>query len=112
MLLSDSQFESVNNVVDVSFCSRWVIVKDHITKPTDRSHINDIFDNFRIPRQAKMHPRDVRPENYKESKMLDLSRTRTFPHPEWSDFEYMWFYQHTVHCVEDWEFNDRSTAFM
>jgi Kinetochore Sim4 complex subunit FTA2 len=88
--------------------ARWVIVKDYISTPTDLSHIDDIFKNFRISQEAKMHPRDVRPENYRESKFLDLSRTRTFPHPEWSDFEYVWFYDKTVHSVKNWKFDNES----
>jgi hypothetical protein len=108
MRLSDSQFENINGVVDISFCSRWVIVKDYISTPTDSSHIHDIFDNFRIPQKAKMIPRDVRAENYKESKFFDLGQTITYPHPEWTDFAYDWFYENTVHCVEYWELNDKS----
>lgn len=103
MKLSDMQFNTIGNVVDTLCLSRWVIVKEYMPMPTDHSHIRTIFTNFDIPKAARIWPGDdIRIENYRGSKIVDLSSTVTFPSPGWSEFQFGFFYEETVFGVFDW----------
>lgn len=107
MHLSNSQFKQINRVVKIGSYSRWVIVKKYAPSPTRPSHIQAIFDNFSIPKEARMIPGDVRVENYRGSQLVDLGQTQTYPHPEWSNFHHNWFYEKTVHGVKYWEIDGK-----
>jgi len=96
MKLTDEQFKTLGNVVDNHDLSRWAIVKEYLPTPTLPTHIPTIFANFEIPRMARILPQDVRLENYRGSKIFDLSCTLTDPCPEWSEFLFHRFYQKTT----------------
>lgn len=102
MKLTDAQFKVLGDVVDTHGLSRWVVVKEARPLPTDPSHIWTIFKNFEIPKQARILPQDVRIENYKGSKIVDLSSTLTAPCPEWREFWFDHFYKETIFSVFDW----------
>jgi hypothetical protein len=108
MLLTHSQYCQINDVVDISCCTRWVVVKEYLPEPTNRSHMDTIVNNFRIPREARILPWDMSPENYRGSQVVDLGRVLTEPHPEWEDFEFDWFYTTTLQGIKLWEFNDQA----
>jgi len=102
MKLSDTQFKTIGEVANTHDLSRWVIVKEYLPLATDGSHIKEIFKNFEIPQKLGILPRDIRIENYRGSKIADLSCALTAPCPGWSDFEFEFFYDETVHGVFDW----------
>jgi hypothetical protein len=102
MELSDSQFNEIGNIVNRQGLSRWAIVKKVRTISTDQSHIDTIFKNFQIAKNLLIFPQDIRIENYSGSELLDLSCALTYPCPEWSQFEFEFFYEETVHGVYDW----------
>lgn len=102
MKLSDTQFETLENIIDTSGLSRWVIVKEYIPLPTNVSHIRQIHAKFEIAKKARILPQDVRVENYRGTKIVDLSSALTEPCPEWSKFSFEFFYQETVHGVFAW----------
>lgn len=102
MKLSDAQFGAIEAVFDAEDLSRWVIVKDYLPTLTDASHTNQILKNFAIPKRLRMLPHDMLPQNYRGSKIVDLSCTLTAPCPEWSEFEFNFFYTETVYGVLDW----------
>ena len=99
MKLSDTQFKMIDTAVQYPDLSRWVIVKEYLPEPTNASHIEEIYARFSIPRQARILPKDVRVDNYRGSKIVDLSSTLTAPCPGWSDFEFDFFYKETANCV-------------
>lgn len=69
---------------------------------TDRSYIRAIFSNFDIPKAARIWPgNDIRIENYRGSKIVDLSST-IFLCLGWSKFQFEFFYKETVYGVFDW----------
>ncbi|EXJ87490.1 hypothetical protein A1O3_04450 [Capronia epimyces CBS 606.96] len=105
MRLSDAQFNLLGNTIDTCGLSRWVVVKEYISSPTNTSHLQTISENFKIPQAARIYPGDIRPPNYRGSKIVDLSSTLTDPCPEWSEFCFGFFYENLVHGVFDW-FND------
>ena len=102
MKLSDAQFRDIGDVFDGEGLSRWVIVKDYLPMLTDASHTNQILKNFAIPKELRLLPHDVLPQNYRGSQIVDLSCTLTSPCPEWSEFEFNLFYSETVYGVLDW----------
>jgi len=102
MKLIDIYFKVLGNVADTSGLSRWAVVKEYRPIPTKSSHIQTIFANFKIPQEARILPQDVRIENYRGSKIIDLSSTLTAPCPEWSDFWFCHFYKETRYGVFDW----------
>lgn len=102
MRLSDTQFKMLGDVVDTYDLSRWVVVKEYIPTSTHPCHIQMILTNFQIPKKARILPQDVRIENYRGSKIVDLSSTLTAPCPEWSDFLFDYFYKETMFGVFDW----------
>jgi hypothetical protein len=108
MLLTHSQYDQIHKVVDISCCTRWVIVKEYLPVSTNRSYIDTIVNNFRIPREARILPEDMEPENYSGSQVVDLGRVLTEPHPEWSEFEFDWFFEKTLRGIEDWDFDDQA----
>ena len=107
MLLSHSQFEQRNNVADISSCTRWVVVQECLPRPTNRFHLVSIVNNLSIPREARIIPRDLSPENYRESKVVDLGEVVTEPNPQWSEFEFHWFFTKTRYGIASWEFDDQ-----
>ena len=107
MLLSGSQFEQINNMVDVSCCTCWVIVKEYLPEPTNRSHIATIVDNFRIPKDARILPGDMSPKNFRGSQAVDLGAVLTEPHPAWSEFGFRWFFTKTLLGIASWEDDDQ-----
>ena len=102
MKLIDEQFKMIGDIVDNHGLSRWVIVKDYLPTPTLPSHIPTIFANFEIPRMARILPQDVHLENYRESKIVNLSSSLTDPCPEWSEFLFNHFYKKTIYSVLGW----------
>lgn len=102
MKFTDTQFKMLESVVDTCGLSRWVVVKEYRPISTNRSHIQMIFMNFQIPKEARILPQDVRIENYRGSKIVDLSSTLTAPCPGWSDFLFNYFYKETIFGVFDW----------
>lgn len=104
MELSDKQFEAVTRDtgslrVDLS---RWAIVKEYEPALTDASHLPKIYANFEIAKRAKTLPQDIRPGNYRGTKIVDLSSVLTYPCPEWSDFWFEFFYEETIDGVLTW----------
>lgn len=101
MKLSDTQFKMIGDVVDTSGLSsydlsshdlsHWVLVKEYLPMPTNTSHFEEMRENLKIPQGLKIFPRDLRLENYRGSKLVDLSSTLTAPCPGWSDFEFKFF---------------------
>jgi hypothetical protein len=91
MKLTDAQFKLLGDVVDTCGLSRWVVVKEYRPLSTDRSHIQTIFTDFKIPKEARILPRGVRIENYRGLKIVDHLSTLTAPYPEWSDFLFNYF---------------------
>jgi hypothetical protein len=110
MKLTDNQFKMIGNIVDNHDLSRWGIVKDHLPMPPLPLHIPTIFANFEIPRMTRILPQDVRLQNYRESKIVDLSSTLTAPCPEWSEFLFNLFYEKTIYGVFGW-FGGRTKGF-
>ena len=102
MKLTDVQFKMIGDVVSTHGLSRWVVVKEFLPMPTDPSHVQTIFTNFKIPKEARILPQDVRVENYRGSKIVDLSSTLTFPCPEWPEFLFEFFNKNTIYGVFDW----------
>lgn len=102
MKLSDAQLETIATVVSTRDLSRWVVVKDYCTDSTNGSHISQIYANFEIAKQAKILPQDIRIENYRGSRIVDLSSALTYPCPEWSEYWFKHFYNETVDGVFDW----------
>ena len=103
MKLSDTQFNTIRNVADTLCLSRWIIVKEYLSMPTDYSHICTMFMNFDIPEAARIWPGDdIRVENYRGSKSVDISSTITFPSPGWSEFEFGFFHKETIFGVFNW----------
>ena len=102
MKLTDEQFKMIGHIVDNHGLSRWAVVKAYLPTPTLPSHIPTIFANFEIPRMARILPQDVRHENYRESRIVDLSSTLTAPCPEWSEYLYERFYKKTIYSVFGW----------
>jgi hypothetical protein len=102
MKLTDTHFRVLGSVTDTSGLSRWAIVKEYRPVPTDPSDIQTIFTNFKIPQEARILPQDVRIENYRGSKIVDLSSTLTKPCPEWRDFWFNHFYKATKNSVLKW----------
>jgi hypothetical protein len=97
-------------VVDISCCTCWVVVKEYLPVPTNRSHKDTIIDNFHIPREARILPQDMRPKNYRASQVVDLGHVLTEPHPEWkNDFSFHWFYENTVQGIASWDFDDEDS---
>jgi hypothetical protein len=92
----------LGDVVDTYGLSRWVVVKEYLPTSTRPSDIQKIFTNFKIPKEARILPQDIRIENYRGSKIVDLSSTLTEPCPEWSAFHFKFFYTRTIHGVFDW----------
>lgn len=103
MKLNDAQFKEVGDVLKTRKLSRWTVVKEYRPELTDATHIQTIFTNFTIPKEARIVPEDIRADNYRGSKIVDLSSALTAPCPEWpSPFMWEWFYTKTVHCVFQW----------
>ena len=102
MKLSDTQFKTIYAAAPLPNLSRWVIVKEYLPESTNASHVNEIYIRFSIPRQASILPKDVRVENYRGSRIVDLSSTLTAPCPGWTQFEFDFFYKETVNCVFYW----------
>ncbi|OAG33886.1 hypothetical protein AYO21_12002 [Fonsecaea monophora] len=102
MRLSDTQFKVLGDVVNTHGLSRWAIVKEYIPSSTLPCDIQTIFTNFNTPKQARILPQDIRVENYRGSKIVDLSSTLTAPCPEWSGFLFEFFYKKTIFGVFDW----------
>lgn len=101
MRLSDTQFKVLENVVDTNNLSRWAAGKEYIPLPTLSCDIQTIFANFDIPKKAQILPQDIRIENYKKSKIVDLSSTLTEPCPEWRGFIFYFSYENTIFGVFD-----------
>lgn len=102
MKLSDAQFEVIGGNVSTHDLSRWAIVKEYLPNLTTPSDIQNIFTNFNISKEARILPQDIRIENYRGSKIVDLSSALTDPCPEWSDFLFEYFYKETIYGVFDW----------
>lgn len=102
MELSDTQFDVISAVAGPLNLSRWVIVKEYEAVSTDASHIPKIHANFSVAKRAKILPQDIRVDNYRGTKIVDLSSALTYPCPGWSDFLFKFFYTETVHGVLDW----------
>ena len=102
MKLSDAQFETIGHVVDTQALSRWVVVKEYLPEVTNSSHVEEIYKNFKIARKARLLPQDVRLENYRGTKIVDLSSTLTDPCLDWQEFEFNFFYQESACGVFDW----------
>ncbi|KIW83107.1 hypothetical protein Z517_02351 [Fonsecaea pedrosoi CBS 271.37] len=100
MKLTDAQFKALGGVVDTHNLSRWVVVKEALPQPTNRSHLETIYKNFEIPKRARIYPRDIRIENYRGSKIVDLSSTLTKPCPEWRGFWFDHFYKETINRTQ------------
>ena len=79
MKLSDTQFKMVGDAVNTHGLSRWVVVKEYLPTSTNHSHIQEIFTKFKIPREARILPKDARVENYRGSKIVDLLSALTAP---------------------------------
>jgi hypothetical protein len=102
MKLSDTQFKMIGDVINTHGLSRWVVVKEYLPMSTNLSHIQDIFTNFKIPKEARILPKDARVENYRGSKIVDLSSALTAPCPGWSEYEFEYFNDETIYGVLDW----------
>jgi len=102
MRLSDAQFKVLENVFNTNNLSRWAVVKECIPSPTLPCDIQTIFANFDIPKKARILPQDIRIENYRKSKIVDLSSTLTEPCPEWRGFLFDFFYENTIFGVFNW----------
>lgn len=87
-MLSDEQFEQIQAVAPDHDLSRWIIVKDYGTEPSNASHIQDVHTNFEIAKRARILPRDVTARNYRGSKIVDLSDVLTYPCPDWPKSEF------------------------
>ncbi|KAK2762192.1 hypothetical protein FQN54_001201 [Arachnomyces sp. PD_36] len=86
MKLSDEQFNCLREYDHVY--SRWAIVKDYIPNPIHISDVPDIRSKMRIARKARLHPTDLKPENFRGSFFVDLGEVRTHPYPKklWSNY--------------------------
>lgn len=102
MELSDTQFKVISEVAGHLDLSRWAIIKEYEPASTDASHVARIHANFEIAKRAKILPQDIRVDNYRGTKIVDLSSALTYPCPEWSDFLFNFFYKETVYGVFDW----------
>jgi len=96
MKLSDTQFKVIRDVVDTSGLSshdlsHWVLVKEYLPMLTNTSHFKEMRENLKIPQALRIFPQDLRLENYRGSKFVDLSSTLTAQCPGWSDFEFEFF---------------------
>ena len=102
MKLSDLQLKTINTAVQCASLSRWMIVKEHIPVATNASHVQDVYEEFKIAQRAKILPQNLRVDQYRGSKVVDLSTALTAPCPGWSEFEFKFFYENSVHSVFDW----------
>ncbi|PGG97274.1 hypothetical protein AJ79_09260 [Helicocarpus griseus UAMH5409] len=85
MMLDDEQFKSLGS--DHRIFSRWAIVKGFIRDELAVSDIREIRRKMQIARKALLWPKDIKPENYRGSFLVDLGSTRTYPyiHRFWSN---------------------------
>ena len=102
MKLSDTQFQIIRSVVKSSGLSRWVVVKDYMPLSTTPSDIPTIYANFNISKDAKILPQNVRLENYRGSKIVDLSSALTTPSAGLTKFMFDYFYEGMACGVFDW----------
>ncbi len=105
--MSDTHFKVIRDVVDTSSLSshdlsHWVLVKEYLPILTNPSHLKEMRDNLRVPQALRILPQDLRLENYRGSKIVDLSSTLTAPCPGWSNFELEFFNSQTA----PWMFKD------
>ncbi|PGG98354.1 hypothetical protein GX51_06841 [Blastomyces parvus] len=77
MKLTDQQFKALG-AKNRKFC-RWAIIKDMIPDEISMSDIPEVRRKMQIARKALLWPRDVKPENYRGSFIVDLGSTRTYP---------------------------------
>ena len=106
MKMTDTQFKVIKRLVraydrrfyhtmgyyEKTELSRWVIVKDYIPTETDQSHATEKSETLAIPKALRIYPGDARPENYRGSKLVDLSCASTFPCPGWSELNFKHFF--------------------
>ncbi|EHY51784.1 hypothetical protein ABEF92_002397 [Exophiala dermatitidis] len=92
MKLSDTQFEVISRVVDSHGLSRWAVVKEYLPMPTEGCHFDEMRDKLKIPGRLRIYPQDLRLENCRGAKVVDLSSTLTAPCAEWSEFEFNFFF--------------------
>ncbi|KAK6832032.1 hypothetical protein RU639_002929 [Aspergillus parasiticus] len=89
MYLTDSQLQQLRRVCGRRVGNdpywdnaRWAIVKDLIAdKPPSRQdeQFQNILSNFCIPKRGGILPDDVKKENYRGDRIVDLGSTITFP---------------------------------
>lgn len=89
--------------------SPWVIVKQYMPMPTDASHVPEISQKFSIPKSLGILPGDIRVDNYRGSKMVDLSSTLTHPCAGWSKLEFESFCEHCTGWASTWFKDQRKT---
>lgn len=82
--LSDEQFASFSKSSQAD--SRWAIIKDYIPNETTAEDLPELQRKMLIARRARLHPRDLKPENYRGSFIVDLGEVRTYPYVDrlWS----------------------------
>lgn len=102
--LSSEQLYAASKLFQTYELGPWGIMKDFEEINTTTEHIPSILEKLDIAYKAKIVLDDLRPENYKESRMLDLGTTRTYPHPVWSDREFEWCHSHYRRGIEEWVF--------
>ena len=79
MKLSDQQFYPISHSWG-NICSRWTIVKYYISEPLRITDDPDIQRKMRIANEALLYPRDVCPQNYRGTFLVDLSSVYTYPY--------------------------------
>ncbi|KNG85319.1 hypothetical protein ANOM_006290 [Aspergillus nomiae NRRL 13137] len=88
MYLTDSQLHQLREVSGPVrndpnwYRAHWAIVKDFIADEPPSRHdkkFQNILTNFYIPKRGHILPRDVKKDNYRGDRIVDLGCTITFP---------------------------------
>ncbi|QKX53507.1 uncharacterized protein TRUGW13939_00586 [Talaromyces rugulosus] len=89
-----------STMIPPRYNTKWAIVKDYIPNGPRESDLGTIIDNLQVARQAWLLPEDIKPANYKESFLVDLGNTKTFPTRFASAFEFHQFYEYGCKCLK------------
>jgi len=104
--LTSHQLGDINQRFGIFDISPWAIIKEVENIDSTPMHVPSIIKNLGIAYDAKILLKDIRPENYKGSRLLDLGTSRTWPHPLWSEFEYISSRETKSAVVRNWKFVD------
>lgn len=107
MRLSDEQFTALKPAAtrhQMENCERWAIVKDYVPNPLRNEDISEVRRKLIIPQRARILPTDFHHRNFRESFVVDLGSTKTYPcSPFWSDGAFRNFYKRGNENFKSWQ---------